>query len=526
MPKEKKNHLDEEAVLLLNKGKRGIFRLIFGRTTVVILLLVLQFGLLFLSFYWLKDYTVYGGSMLLSLVVALSVVNRPRNPYIKITWILLIMLFPVFAVPFYFFVDAEWGHRLARARLEEIGEETAGLLPAQTGALQSLAETDPGGAGLAAYLQRIGGFPVWRNSGADYYPLGEDAFTAILEELEQAKDFIFMEYFIIREGYMWGRILKVLEQKARQGVEVRVLYDGTCALYDLPYHYPRQLEELGIRCRMYAPLRPLVSTHYNNRDHRKILVVDGRCAFTGGINLSDEYINLTHPHGHWKDTALRITGEAVRSFTLMFLQMWNVEDRGMEDCTRYLTASAPVSSPGWIIPYGDSPFDGENVAEMVYMDILNRARQYVHIMTPYLIIDHEMVVALTFAAKRGVDVKLITPGWPDKKTVFALTRSYYRELIEGGVEIYEYTPGFNHAKNFVSDGATAVAGSINLDYRSLYLHFECAALLLGAPVVETLEADFQQTLKKCRKITLEDCKRDKLTRRITGWLLRPLAPLM
>lgn len=526
MAKEKKTHLDEETVLLLNKGKRGFFRLIFGRTTVVVLLLAAQFGLLFLGFYKLRDYTVYGGSMLLGLIVALIVVNRPRNPYIKITWILLIMLFPVFAIPFYFYVDAEWGHRLARARLEEIGQETAGLLVQEEEVRRSLEEADPGAAGLAAYLRRTGGFPAWANSGADYYPLGEAAFEAILAELERAESFIFLEYFIIREGYMWGRVLKVLEKKAAQGVEVRVLYDGTCALFDLPYHYPRQLEELGIRCRMFAPLRPLVSTHYNNRDHRKILVVDGKCAFTGGINLSDEYINRTHPHGHWKDVALRVTGEAVRSFTLMFLQMWNVEDRGMEDCTRYLSASAPVRAPGWVVPYGDSPFDGENMAEMVYMDILNRARKYVHIMTPYLIIDHEMVVALTFAAKRGVDVKLITPGMPDKRTVFALTRSYYKELIAAGVEIYEYTPGFVHAKTFVSDGATAVTGSINLDYRSLYLHFECAALLYGSPVVEDIEEDFQRTLPECRKVTVEDCRRDKLIRRIVGWLLRPLAPLM
>ena len=526
MTKEKRTHLDEESVLLLNKGRRGFFRLIFGRTTVVVLLLAAQFGLLFAGFYWLRDYTVYGGSMLAGLIVALIVVNRPRNPYIKITWILLIMLFPVFAIPFYFYVDADWGHRLVRARLEEIGQETAGLLPQGEDALRSLEETDPGAAGLASYLRRMGGFPVWRNSGADYYPIGEAAFSAILKELGQAKDFIFLEYFIIREGYMWGRILGVLERKAKEGVEVRVLYDGTCALFDLPYHYPRQLEELGIRCRMCAPLKPLVSTHYNNRDHRKILVVDGRCAFTGGINLSDEYINRTHPHGHWKDTAIRITGEAVKSFTLMFLQMWNAADRGMEDCTRYLAASAPAEAPGWIAPYGDSPFDDENMAEMVYMDILNRARRYVHIMTPYLIIDHEMVTALLFAAKRGVDVKLITPGRPDKKTVFALTRSYYRELIAGGVEIYEYEPGFIHAKSFVSDGVTAVTGSINLDYRSLYLHFECAALLHSVPAVGDIEADFQATLQKCRRITEEDCRKDRLSRRLIGWLLRPLAPLM
>lgn len=524
MAKEKK--LDEEAVLLLDKGKRGLGRLIFGRTTVVILLLAAQFFLLFCGFLWLGDYTVYGGSMLVALAVALVVVNKPGNPAVKITWILLIMLAPVFAVPFYFFVNEELGHRLVRRRLEEIEGNTRGLLAPQPEALEALREEDPGAGGLASYLERAGGFPVYRGAGSEYYPTGEGAFEAILRELEKAESFIFMEYFIVEEGYMWGRILSVLERKVQQGVEIRVLYDGTCVLGKLPYQYPKKLEKLGIRCRMYAPLRPMVSTHYNNRDHRKILVVDGRCAFTGGINLADEYINRKVLHGHWKDVAARFTGEAVRSFTLLFLQMWNVGGRGEEDYARYLDASAPDTGEGWVLPYGDSPFDGEHVGEMVYMDILSRAIRYVHIMTPYLIIDNEMVTALTYAAKRGVDVKLITPAHPDKKTVFALTRSYYRELLEGGVEIYEYTPGFIHAKTFVSDDTTAVVGSINLDYRSLYLHFECAALMYGTPAVGQMEADFQQALAQSRKITAEDCRRDKISRRAIGWLLRPLAPLM
>ena len=526
MAKEKRGSWEEDAVLLLNKGKRGFFRLIFGRTTVVVLLLAAQFILLFVSFYHLADYIFYGGSMLLGLVVALMVVNRRGNPAAKITWIMLIMLVPVFAVPFYLFVDKELGHRLSRARLEEISRKTAGLLPERREDREALEAAVPGAGGLAAYLEKTGSQPVYRNSGTDYYPSGEEAFAAMLEALESAREFIFLEYFIVEEGYMWGRVLSVLERKVKQGVEVRVLYDGTCALYKLPYQYPKKLEALGIRCRMYAPLRPLVSTHYNNRDHRKILVVDGRRAFTGGINLADEYINRRVLHGHWKDVAVRVTGEAVASFTLMFLQMWSVGELAEEDYGKYLAASAPVEAEGWVVPYGDSPFDGERVGEMVYVDILNRAKRYVHIMTPYLIIDHELVTALTFAAKRGVDVRLIMPAQPDKKTVFAVSRSYYQELIEGGVRIYEYTPGFVHAKVFVSDDATAVVGSINLDYRSLYLHFECAALMFGTPAVEAVERDFQETLAKCREISLEDCKKDRLSRRAAGWLLRPLAPLM
>ena len=516
---EKKN----DAVLLLNKGKRGLGRLIFGRTALVLALLAVQTGLLFWGFIRLGEYLVYGGSLLLSLAVVLVLVNKPGSPAIKITWIILIMLAPVFALPLYLFVDLELGHRLARNRLAGIQRQTAPLLPPPD---ESLRREAPHLAGLGEYVSRSGGYTFCRDSGAAYLPSGEAFFAEALARLEEAERFIFLEYFIVEEGYMWGRILNVLERKARAGVEVRLLYDGTCAVGRLPYQYPQKLEALGIRCKMYAPLRPLVSTHYNNRDHRKILVVDGKYAFTGGINLADEYINRRSLHGHWKDTAVLLTGRAVRGFTLLFLQMWNVSEAQEMDYLPYLDASGPVEAEGWVLPYGDIPFDRERVGELVYMDILNRAVDYVHITTPYLIIGSELSAALTFAAKRGVDVKLILPGEPDKRTVFAVSRSYYRELLEGGVKIYEYAPGFIHAKTFASDGETAVVGSINLDYRSLYHHFECAALLYRCPAVGQVEADFQKTLAQCSPVTIEDCKRDRPLRRFTGWLLRPLAPLL
>ena len=507
MATEKKAQLEEGAVLLLNKGRRGLLRLVFGRTAVIIALLLAQVALLLAGFVWLGERYVYGGSLAAAFIAALVVINRPGNPEAKITWILLITLLPVFGAPFYAYVELELGHRLARARLAEVGGRTAKLTPGDPAALEALRAVDPGAAGLCAYVARAGNQPVYQRSGVSYCPSGEKAFAAMLAELERAERFIFLEYFIIQEGYMWGRILSVLERKARAGVEVRVLYDGTCVVGKLPYQYPQKLEELGIRCRMYAPLRPLVSTHYNNRDHRKILVVDGRCAFTGGVNLADEYINRRTLHGHWKDTAVRITGEAVRSFTLMFLQLWAVETWQLEDCAPYLDASGPVEAPGWVLPYSDSPFDQERVGKLVYLDILSRASRYVHIMTPYLILNQEFNDALIFAAKRGVDVKIIVPSRPDKRTVFALTRSYYRQLLQGGVQIWEYTPGFVHGKMFVSDDRTAVVGSINLDYRSLYLHFECAARFWDCPAVGEVERDIQATLTKCRRVTEEDCRR-------------------
>ena len=336
-----------------------------------------------------------------------------------------------------------------------------------------------------------------------------------------------MEYFIIDEGYMWDSVLEILQRKASQGVDVRVMYDGTCAIFKLPYHYPEKLRAMGIQCKMFSPIRPLVSTHYNNRDHRKIVVIDGHTAFTGGINLADEYINRKTVHGHWKDTAIMLKGEAVRSFTLMFLQLWNVSERTPE-YEQYLNAPLPElpNAPGYVLPYGDSPFDDERVGESIYLDIINRAKHYVHIMTPYLIIDGEMTHALTYAAKRGVDVRLILPHVPDKKSAFSLAYTHYRELLKGGVRIYEYTPGFVHAKVFASDDEKAVVGTINLDYRSLYLHFECAAYLYQTPAVAEIEQDFRSTLKSCQQVTLDTMKKDKLYRKILGWLLKVFAPLM
>lgn len=526
MPKEKKTSHRDEAVLLLNRGKRGLLRVIFGRTAMVILLLAVQVFLLFTAFFRiLGDFLIpyVAATGIIGTVMAAVIINDWRkSSSAKLTWIFLIFLIPVLAAPLYFFINLDLGHRLVHHQLQAIYQETRPLLQQDQAALAALpAESQ----GLARYAWEAGGFPVCQNSDACYYPLGDEAFEAMLERLEAAEHFIFLEYFIIEEGYMWGRILGILERKAREGVEVRVLYDGTCSLMLLPYNYPKKLEALGIRCKVFAPLRVLVSTHYNNRDHRKILVIDGRVAFTGGINLADEYINRKHPYGHWKDNAIEITGQAVASLTLMFLQMWSVESAAAEDCGRYLV-TVPVEKPGFLMPFGSCPFGDERVAEMVYLDIINRARRYVHIFTPYLILDNQLATALTFAARRGVEVVLILPHIPDKKTIFALAKTYYPQLLEGGVRIYEYTPGFVHAKVLVSDDQRAVVGTINFDYRSLYLHFECGVYMERTGAVEQVETDIQDTLRSCQPVTLAQCRSRRLIDKLIGAILRLFAPLL
>ena len=351
------------------------------------------------------------------------------------------------------------------------------------------------------------------------------------KELEKAKRFIFMEYFIVERGEMWDSILEILERKVQDGVEVRFMYDGMCCLVLLPYSYPRELRTKGLKAKMFAPIRPALSTYQNNRDHRKILVIDGHTAFTGGINLADEYINRKVRFGHWKDTGIMVKGDAVTSFTMMFLQMWNITEKEPEDYGRYLRDPEffyppELSMEGFVIPYGDSPLDQETVGELVYLDIINTARNYVHIMTPYLILNYELVQALQFAAKRGVETIIIMPHIPDKEYAFLLAKAHYEELIRAGVQIYEYTPGFVHAKVFTSDDEKAVVGTINMDYRSLYLHFECAAYIYRNEVIKDVERDFKETLAKSQVITLEECRHYPWYKKFAGRVLRLFAPLM
>ena len=528
MEKRDKNNGHDDKILLLEKGKRGILNVIFGRTMLIIVMLVLQVVLMLSAFRFLDPFMPYIYSLMLVFygVIIIHLVNKPSNPSIKISWILLMVVLPAVGVLLYLFVENDLGHRMINARLSRLISDTKVYVPDHEPLREQLEQTCPDLYSLADYTRKYGNFPIYRNTAVKYLPSGETSMEEMVRQLEKAEKFIFLEFFIIEEGYMWGRVLKILQDKVRQGVEVRVMYDGSCALFRLPYHYPEELQKLGIKCKMFSPFRPVISTHYNNRDHRKILVIDGHTAFTGGVNLADEYINLRKLHGHWKDVSIMLQGEAVRSFTLMFLQMWNITEH-REDYPKYLEGDVRIpDAPGYVLPYGDSPLDNERVAEMVYLDIINRARHYVHIMTPYLILDSEMTTALTFAAKRGVEVSIILPHIPDKKYAFALAKTHYRELLQAGVRIMEYTPGFVHAKVFVSDDCKAVVGSVNLDYRSLYLHFECAAYIYDMPAVQDVERDFQETAALSQEVHLEDLKKEKLTTRAAGWLLKVFAPLM
>ena len=511
------------------KGIKSIKTVIFGRTLIVIGAFLIQFALLISCFLWMREYSlmVYTGFSILGMAVILHIFNSRGNPDFKLVWMLPILLFPVFGALFYLYISFQPGTGYIYRRLTMLGHQSKKYLKQNSQQKEKLKQENPQMDGMVSYMMEHGNCPVYGQTSVTYFPLGDDMFPEMLRQIEKAEKFIFMEYFILEEGYMRETILELLKKKVKEGVEVRVLYDGMCVLTLLPSFYPRILEKEGIRCKMFAPIKPLFSSHYNNRDHRKILVIDGKTGFTGGINLADEYINKKERFGHWKDTGLMIQGAAVQKFTCMFLEMWNVSERRDPDYETFLTApDTDRQDDGYVIPYDVMPYGTERMGKQVYLDILNTACKYVHIMTPYLILDYEMITALTFAAKRGVEVAIIMPHIPDKKYAFALAKTYYNELLEAGVQIWEYEPGFVHAKVFVSDDKKAAVGTVNLDYRSLYHHFECGVFFYGNSEIKKVEEDFQKTKEKSIFITPADYKKLKLTTRLEGKVLRIVAPLM
>ena len=516
---------------------RMLLRIVFGRTAYVVLFLLIQIGILFGVIRWLSEYSLYfyASFILLGGITCIYIINKQDNPSFKLGWIIPVLMFPVFGTLLYILVEADISSRLISKRAAQFVDETADYLKQDEQVEKRLCEEDKLAGNLARYVSKRGGFPIYENTNVTYFPTGQDKFKRLKEELCKAKKFIFLEYFIVERGLMWNSILEILEQKVKEGVEVRFMYDGMCSLMLLPYHYPKQMEAKGIHCRAFAPIKPLLCTAQNNRDHRKIVVIDGHTAFTGGVNLADEYINEKPRFGYWKDTAVMLKGEAVKSFTIMFLQIWNIWEKTPLSYEKYLnrdldregqSANKESFGGGFVMPYGDSPLDHEPVGKYVYVDILYQAKSYVHIMTPYLILDDETINALVFAAKRDVEVIIIMPHIPDKKYAFFLAHTYYEELLDAGVQIYEFTPGFVHAKVFTSDDEKAVVGTINLDFRSLYHHFECAAYIYQNPVVADVEKDFQETLKQCVKITKETCKAYPCYQKIAGRGLRLIAPLM
>lgn len=504
-----------------------LLKKVFSRTVVTALLIVIQVA-------WLAALLLQLGNSLpaiqtvlriLSLVAILFVIKSDMNPSYKIGWILLIAVLPILGGLMYVIFGNKRPTKNMREMLRAQLEKSAEYLDTQE---SITGELDGGAAGLFKYLEGSAGYPTAKNTTVRYYRVGEEMYADLLPELEKAEKFIFLEYFIIRPGEMWDGVLEILKRKAAAGVDVRIIYDDMGCIDILPANYNATLEGWGIRTMAFNRFVPAVSLVMNNRDHRKITVIDGKVGFTGGINISDEYINVKERFGHWKDTGLMLKGPGVFNLTLMFLEMWNAFNKDGDGYAEFIPDSfeeCGSADDGYVLSFSDSPLDNESVGESVYTDMLYQAKDYIYITTPYLAIDSELQTALCMAAKRGVDVRMITPGIPDKKLVYRLTRSYYPTLLRAGVKIYEYTPGFIHAKSFVCDDKLCVVGTINMDYRSLYLHFECGTLMYNNPEIKQVKKDDLDTMEKCRKVELSDMKTNFLGELFDSFL-RSVAPLL
>lgn len=510
---------------------KKIFSLLFHRVFFIGLALIIQIGVLLLMIGRFGSYfpEFYVITTLISAAVVLAIASGTSKSAYKIAWIISIILFPIFGGLFYLLFGTSRASRRLHRKLDSVHTHTKEALGFEESIIQEIARLDEHAANQARYIQNHAFYPVYRHDFSKFYPLGELKFERMKKELRQAKHYIFMEYFIITKGVMWDSILEILVEKVQEGVDVRLIYDDAGCIFTLPYRYDLKLEAMGIKTCRFHPIVPIASAHLNNRDHRKITVIDGHTAFTGGINLADEYINVFAKHGHWKDSGILIKGEAAWPFTVMFLTMWEYLRGTTEDFSRFKPGEMPKFSgkqKGYIQPFSDSPLDDEAVGETVYLNLICKAKRYVYINSPYLILDSEILTALCSAAKSGVDVRIVTPHIADKSIVHSVTRSYYQVLLKSGVRIYEYTPGFMHSKTFVADNEVAVVGTINLDYRSLYLHFENGVWLYQTDSVLEIKEDFLQTLEFCLEMTLDVYGRLPAYRRLKWSILRLFAPLL
>ncbi|MCI8387415.1 MAG: cardiolipin synthase [Clostridiales bacterium] len=476
--------------------------------------------------------TINAALTIVSIIVVVIIINQPKNPAYKLVWTILILTLPLFGGLLYLAASLQSSTFRFRKKAKIASEVIEPYMRQELAVTDEMRRQSRTKSAHASYLSNKASFPVYKNTSSVYLPSGEAMFEWLKKELSTAQHFIFLEFFIIQEGVMWDSILKILIAKVKEGVDVRLIWDGMGCMSTLPKNYDKTLENLGIKVMIFNPFIPLATIIQNNRDHRKIVVIDGHTAFTGGVNLADEYINAYDRFGHWKDSAIMLRGDAVKSFTMMFLETWYTENKVDSNIEQYICTPAKNgfivsdrSTSGFAQPYADTPLDGECVGELVYFNLINKAKEYIYITTPYLIPDNELITALCFAAKSGIDVRIITPKIPDKWYVFQVTRGFYGQLLNSGVKIYEYTPGFIHSKICVSDDSIGVVGSINFDYRSLYLHFECAALIYDNPTVYDIKRDFLETLKVSEEITPEIYKKIRRKSGLIMSVLRIFAPL-
>lgn len=506
------------------------FKMIFSKAAVVVLSIILQLVLFFGFVLKLNQYFAVFQiiSLLLGLVVFLTIINKDDNPEYKVPWLVIVFIFPIFGTVLYLMY---FNNGVTKRFAKKFGEEkqkTANLISECGAEKDKLSNVPAKYLGQIEALKKSSGMSAYTNNKVEYFDSGEKFFSKFLIDLEAAKQYIFLEYFIIEQGKMWDSILEILQRKVKEGVLVKVLYDDIGTMGKLKSSYYKKLRKMGIDAYKFNKFMPILSGIYNNRDHRKIAIIDGVISYTGGINLADEYINETHPFGHWKDTAVRIEGSATKNFVIMFLENFALASKESVDYSTYVNVEVPSHlEPGVVIPFGDGPkpLYMDQVGENAIINIINQAEKYVYISTPYLICGYNLLSALKLAAKRGVEVKIVTPGIPDKKLIWKMTRSNYKTLLKDGVEIYEYTPGFIHSKVILADDEVAIVGTINLDYRSLVHHFECGAYMVNTNCLADIKQDFLSTIKLSEKKNDKNYKLGFLGRFMCS-LLKLFSPML
>ena len=521
------------------------FRPGYWQKVLLLFILAVQFIALVGLVIWLIDFLSTDPSIVLYLIAvlfavdvvfAVYIMNSPSPDVYKLSWLFIVFAIPLGGVLMYVFLANKQTSRRQRRKFER-AKRFVQTVPSEEKAMANLEVASPEAAGIATYLESHSSGGVHQDTSIRFFPLVDDAFEPILEELKKAKHYIFLEFFIVAPGKMWDAMLEILKQKAAEGVDVRFIYDDVGSISTVPIRYHAILTKLGVKTIKFNPFSFLLDIRLNNRDHRKILVIDGHTCFSGGFNLADEYINAEERFGHWKDNAILLRGRAVENFTMMFLANWAACKGSNEDAakiaageyspSRYISEIGGFpSSDGFIQPYGDLPYDREAIGERVYLDLINSAKKRIYMTTPYLIIDKEMENAMIHAANRGVDVRLLAPHIPDKKAVFNLTRSFYGNLMKAGVRVYEYTPGFVHEKTFICDGKMATVGTINLDYRSLYLHLECGTFMQGCSCIANMERDYLDTLEKSHEVTMEQWNRWRQRQYFYWMVLRIFGPFL
>lgn len=538
---------------------------LFSKLTIGAIIIILQFGWFVYLVYSAKRSSSAANMVfqVCAVALALYIANKDMRTSYRMSWIFLVLFLPIFGIPAYFIFGRSELTKHTRRKMEAVAENMMDYRVEDAGTIEALQQNDFYAFQQSYYISSKAGYPIYREEDSTYYSCGEKLYPQLLADLRSAEHFIFLEYFIIEQGKMFDSIVDILEQKAKEGVEIRLIYDDVGCIQTLPPKFYKVLQAKGIHCATFNPFRPVLSIIMNNRDHRKITVIDGKIAYTGGFNLADEYINEKVKFGYWKDAGIRLTGACVWNFTSMFLEIWDYITKSEDDYAFYRKASIPqlgeltreqllakqsitasddahasaaasyshelephVTGSGFVQPYCDSPLDHEDVGENVYLNLIAHAKKYVYIFTPYLIIGSEMTTALINAAKCGVDVRIVVPGVPDKKLVYLLTQANFAHLIKGGVKIYKYVPGFIHSKCFVVDDVYAAVGTINLDYRSLYLHFECGTFMYRTKAVMQVKEDALATIDESLLVTLSECQSKKLIVRMFMGALKLFAPLL